>query len=295
MKKLSILLLAVMAFVACGNTTYSVDEVRAQEIKLNNQNDSINFLVGYVTGIQAKMHFFAADSTLSSTEKFVQALEDAYMGQEAEPESYDIDVKAANEAIYIGSSIREQEREGGFLGIDVLETNFDLVKQGFVHGLDFDTLSMHPDSANFYLNQVIYPLMMAQQQKMIEKAKAEGQEFLAENAKREGVKTTASGLQYEVLELGDGPKPTAESTVKVHYEGTFIDGKVFDSSYQHGEAIEFPLNGVIKGWTEGLQLMPAGSKYKLYIPYDLAYGEHGSRSIPPYTALIFTVELLEVK
>jgi FKBP-type peptidyl-prolyl cis-trans isomerase FklB len=126
--------------------------------------------------------------------------------------------------------------------------------------------------------------------------KEDGEKYLQENALRDGVKTTESGLQYEVLVEGKGPKPTAESTVKVHYEGTLIDGTVFDSSYQRGEPIEFPLSGVIKGWTEGLQLMPVGSKYKLYIPYELGYGERGAgQSIPPYSALIFTVELLEIK
>ncbi|MBQ0033990.1 MAG: FKBP-type peptidyl-prolyl cis-trans isomerase [Bacteroidales bacterium] len=127
-------------------------------------------------------------------------------------------------------------------------------------------------------------------------AKAEGEAFLAENAKREGVKVTASGLQYEVLEATIGQKPKATDKVKVHYEGTLIDGTVFDSSYRRGEAISFGLNQVIAGWTEGLQLMSIGSKYKLYIPYQLAYGERGAgQSIPPYSALIFTVELLGIE
>ena len=131
---------------------------------------------------------------------------------------------------------------------------------------------------------------------MSAKAKEEGEKFLAENAKREGVKTTASGLQYEVLEATIGQKPKAADNVRVHYEGTLIDGTVFDSSYKRGESIAFPLNGVIKGWTEGLQLMSVGSKYKFFIPYQLAYGEHGAgASIPPYAALIFTVELLGIE
>ena len=131
---------------------------------------------------------------------------------------------------------------------------------------------------------------------MSTKAKAEGEQFLAENAKREGVKTTESGLQYEVIEATLGQKPKATDKVKVHYEGTLIDGTVFDSSYKRGEAISFPLNGVIKGWTEGLQLMSVGSKYKFFIPYQLAYGERGAgASIPPYAALIFTIELLGIE
>ncbi len=131
---------------------------------------------------------------------------------------------------------------------------------------------------------------------MSAKAKEEGEKFLTENAKREGVKVTASGLQYEVLEATLGQKPKATDSVKVHYEGTLIDGTVFDSSYKRGEPITFPLSGVIKGWTEGLQLMAIGSKYKFFIPYQLAYGERGAGgSIPPYAALIFTVELLGIE
>lgn len=123
----------------------------------------------------------------------------------------------------------------------------------------------------------------------------EGQSFLEENKKRAGVQTTASGLQYEVLTAGSGIKPKATDSVLVHYRGTLLNGKQFDSSYDRGEPISFPLNQVIKGWTEGVQLMPAGSKYKFFIPYDLAYGERGAgQDIPPYSALIFEVELLKV-
>ena len=132
--------------------------------------------------------------------------------------------------------------------------------------------------------------------KVAGQAKAEGEAFLADNAKREGVIVTPSGLQYEVLTAAEGKKPKATDKVKVHYEGTLIDGTVFDSSYRRGEAISFGLNQVIKGWTEGVQLMSIGSKYKFYIPYNLAYGERGAGAqIPPYAALIFTVELLGIE
>lgn len=127
-------------------------------------------------------------------------------------------------------------------------------------------------------------------------AKAEGENFLAENAKKPGVKTLPSGLQYEVLREGNGRKPTATDEVECHYEGTLINGQVFDSSYRRGETATFGLNQVIKGWTEGLQLMQEGAKYRFFIPYNLAYGEQGAgQSIPPYAALIFDVELIKVK
>lgn len=127
-------------------------------------------------------------------------------------------------------------------------------------------------------------------------AKAEGENFLAENAKKGGVKTLPSGLQYKVLREGDGRKPSATDKVECHYEGTLINGEVFDSSYRRGETATFGLNQVIKGWTEGLQLMQEGAKYRFFIPYNLAYGEHGAgQSIPPYAALIFDVELIKVK
>jgi FKBP-type peptidyl-prolyl cis-trans isomerase FklB len=144
--------------------------------------------------------------------------------------------------------------------------------------------------------QVLGQFFQELEAKIAGAAKADGEKFLAENKKREGVQVTASGLQYEVLEATIGQKPKATDTVKVHYEGTLIDGTVFDSSYKRGESISFPLNGVIKGWTEGLQLMSIGSKYKFFIPYQLAYGERGAgQQIPPYAALIFTVELLGIE
>ena len=132
----------------------------------------------------------------------------------------------------------------------------------------------------------------------IEKGKAarkEGEDFLAANGKKENVVTLPSGLQYQVLKEGDGKKPKATDKVRCHYEGTLINGTVFDSSYKRGEPAVFPLNQVIAGWTEGLQLMQEGAKYRFFIPYNLAYGERGAgASIPPYAALVFDVELIDV-
>ncbi|TAE46886.1 MAG: FKBP-type peptidyl-prolyl cis-trans isomerase [Bacteroidetes bacterium] len=134
------------------------------------------------------------------------------------------------------------------------------------------------------------------QMKAFERKKAEGELFLQENQSAEGVKTTASGLQYQILREGTGPSPVASSTVRVHYEGRLLSDEIFDSSYARNEPVEFPLNGVIRGWTEGLQLMKVGAKFRFFIPYQLGYGERGSPPvIGPYEVLVFDVELLGVK
>ena len=135
----------------------------------------------------------------------------------------------------------------------------------------------------------------SEQAKLGEATKREGEEYLEKNAARSGVTVLPSGLQYEVVREGTGRKPKATDSVKCHYEGTLVDGTVFDSSRRRGEPAVFPLNGVIRGWTEGLQLMQEGAVYRFFIPYNLAYGENGAgASIPPYAALVFEVELIEV-
>lgn len=150
--------------------------------------------------------------------------------------------------------------------------------------------------------QIVQKFFQEQEEKQraaaIEKGKVarkEGEDFLAANGKKENVVTLPSGLQYQVLKEGDGKKPKATDKVRCHYEGTLINGTVFDSSYKRGEPAVFPLNQVIAGWTEGLQLMQEGAKYRFFIPYNLAYGERGAgASIPPYAALVFDVELIDV-
>lgn len=133
-------------------------------------------------------------------------------------------------------------------------------------------------------------------QELAEKNKEEGEEFLAQNKEKEGVITTESGLQYKVLEEGEGATPEGSDKVTVHYKGTLIDGTEFDSSYERGEPVTFPLDGVIPGWTEGVQLMKVGSKYRLFVPSELAYGEHGAGpQIGPNSVLIFDVELLAIE
>ena len=160
------------------------------------------------------------------------------------------------------------------------------------------TPKVDPSEAQMLVAQYIQEQEQAkrkEQEAKGSKAKGEGEAFLKENGKRNGVITTASGLQYEVLQEGKGKSPKATDNVKCHYEGKFINGDIFDSSIRRGEPATFPLNGVIRGWTEGLQLMKEGAKFRFFIPYELAYGANGAgASIPPYSALIFDVELIEV-
>ena len=145
-------------------------------------------------------------------------------------------------------------------------------------------------------------MMKLQEQKSAESAKQflpnklEGEKFLTENKKKEGIVTLPSGLQYQIIKAGDGPKPTANDKVKTHYHGTLIDGTVFDSSVDRGEPITFPVTGVIPGWVEALQLMPVGSKWKLYVPQNLAYGARpAGDKIKPYSTLVFDVELISIE
>lgn len=172
-----------------------------------------------------------------------------------------------------------------------------LIMQGFTDGIDGKSLIEKEE---------IQALMMAFDAKMKEKQQAaliaeseksllEGQTFLAENATKEGVIVTESGLQYSVISEAEGAKPQATDTVKVHYKGTFINGETFDSSYERGQPAEFPLNRVISGWTEGVQLMSVGSKYKFTIPAELAYGVNGNQGIPGNSVLEFEIELLEIQ
>lgn len=178
------------------------------------------------------------------------------------------------------------------LGSGVKNLNYQDLAQGIEDMLSAKTPQISLQEAQ----QILQKYFTELEQEMTAAEKERGKAFLDENAKRSGVKVTPSGLQYEVLEATLGRKPKASDTVRVHYEGTLIDGTVFDSSYRRGEPISFPLNQVIKGWTEGLQLMGIGSKYKFFIPYNLAYGERGAgQQIPPYATLIFTVELLDIE
>ena len=195
------------------------------------------------------------------------------------------------------------EAKGGYgiglqIGQQLAGSGMEVEAEAVARGI-FDVLNNNPPAID--INEVTKALQElgqraeAAQAEAFKALEAENQPFLEENKKAAGVVVTDSGLQYEILTEGNGAKPTAESTVRVHNTGSLIDGTVFDSSVKRGTPAEFPVGGVIKGWTEALQLMPVGSKWRLTIPHNLAYGERGAgASIPPFATLVFEVELLDI-
>ncbi len=190
----------------------------------------------------------------------------------------------------VGRQLGDQLRNNPFKEFDITA-----VQAGIADALANAASQVSDEDLNEAFS-VVSKKLQELEQAAAKEASAEGEKFLVENAKRDEVTVTESGLQYEVITEGEGEKPSAESTVSVHYHGTFANGDVFDSSVERGQPAEFPVNGVIAGWTEALQLMTEGSKWKLTIPYDLAYGERGSQgAIPPYATLVFDVELLSIK
>ncbi|OUS32890.1 peptidylprolyl isomerase [Thalassotalea sp. 42_200_T64] len=189
----------------------------------------------------------------------------------------------------VGRQLGEQLRNNPFKDFEV-----SAVQAGLADALADATSQVSQEDLQEAFS-VVSQKLQAQEAELSKEASAAGEAYLAENAKREEITVTESGLQFEVLVEGDGEKPTADSTVRTHYHGTFTDGKVFDSSVERGQPAEFPVGGVIAGWTEALQMMAVGSKWRLHVPYNLAYGERGSQgAIPPYATLVFEVELLAI-
>lgn len=249
-------------------------------VALKNMNDSINYAFGLLNGSEIMMYVLALDSTGEQRKELIASINKGLASKINNPQ-------LVNMGEQIGKSIKEQEAVG-LIGEPSLATDFELIKQGFINGLTGYEELMTGEIAGEYVQSTLMNIKYGN-------SKEEGEKFLAENALREGVITTASGLQYEVIKMGKGKKPSATDQVKVHYHGTLTNGTVFDSSVDRNAPITFGLTQVIPGWTEGLQLMPVGSKFKFYIPQELGYGSQQAGSIPPYSTLIFEVELLGIE
>lgn len=290
MKKLNIFL--VVAVIA-ASVLSSCNSNSTKLPSLKNQIDSLNYAFGLANGNGIKQYYLAADSANADSlnakiESLLRGMDEGMKGDVSEnPELAELGTN-------IGNALKEQ-KTAGLMGDSSLTVDIKLIKQGLVNGMKGSNIQMTAEEAQTYLNATMQKLQEKRMQEQNGPNKAAGEVFLKENAKKAGVVTTASGLQYEVIKKGTGALPTDSSRVKVHYHGTLIDGTVFDSSVDRGEPAVFGVNQVIKGWTEALKLMPVGSKYKLYIPQELAYGSQSMGNIKPFSALIFEVELIGIE
>lgn len=290
MKKLNIFL--VVAVIA-ASVLSSCNSNSTKMPSLKNQIDSLNYAFGLANGNGIKQYYLAADSANADSlnakiESLLRGMDEGMKGDVAEnPELAELGTN-------IGNALKEQ-KTAGLMGDSSLTVDIKLIKQGLINGMKGSNIQMTAEEAQTYLNATMQKLQEKRMQEQNGPNKAAGEVFLKENAKKAGVVTTASGLQYEVIKKGTGALPNDTSRVKVHYHGTLIDGTVFDSSVDRGEPAVFGVNQVIKGWTEALKLMPVGSKYKLYIPQELAYGSQSMGNIKPFSALIFEVELIGIE
>ena len=291
MKKLNIFLavalMTAFVFTSCDNNKTKLPT-------LKNQLDSLNYAFGLANGNGIKQYYLAADSANADSLKIkiaslLKGLNDGLNAKvdEKHPELSELGKN-------IGSALKEQTKSG-LMGDSTLTVDIDIIKQGLINGLKGSTVQMKPEEAQMYLQTTMQKLQEQKMERQFGANKTAGEKFLATNKSKAGVITTASGLQYEVIKKGNGPLPTDTSRVKVHYHGTLIDGTTFDSSIDRGEPAVFGVNQVIKGWTEALKLMPVGSKYKLYIPQELAYGGQDQGAIKPFSVLIFDLELVSIE
>ena len=276
------------AFIEAQKTGKSA--VKLEKPAMANAGDSL----GYVFGIAQSngLEQYAAQQFNVDKEHYAQFVEGIMSRAAADPNNKE--KSAYNAGYQVGGQIvnMAQSFSNDYYSADPDKSiNPSIVASGIVAGLMGES-EISADSASRYFQAEIVVRQAANKEALYGANRAEGEKFLAENKVKEGVQTTASGLQYKVLTMGTGEKPTSTSKVNVDYEGKLIDGTVFDSSYKRGQPTTFQVNQVIKGWTEALQLMPVGSEWELYIPYQLAYGEReAGQTIKPYSALIFKVKL----
>ena len=287
MKKLGFLVAAIAAlsFASCT--------AQAPKAKFNNEIDSLSYMFG-VANTQGLDYYIAGQLGVDTT-----YMADFIAGVVAGVNQNTPKDVAYNAGLQIGQQITGRIIEGInnqlFAGDSTQALNQDNFIAGFISALKKKPGMVTPEEASAYVQTHADAIKTKALEAKYGENKAAGEKFLAENAKKEGVKTTESGLQYKVIKEGKGAIPTASSTVKVHYKGTLIDGTEFDSSYSRNEPTSFRANQVIKGWTEALTMMPVGSKWELYIPQELAYGTRETGDIKPYSTLIFEVELLEIE
>ena len=286
MKKFGIFAAIVAAFGLASCTS------QAPKAVLNNEIDSLSYMMG-ISNTQGLDQYLTMQMGVDTT----------YMADFIKGVKEGIHMSSAKEAArlaglqigrQVGNDIVSRINESLFGNDSTQNLNKDNFVAGFISALEKKNGLPSMTEATSYVDTHAKSIKDKALEAKYAENKAAGEKFLAENATKEGVQTTPSGLQYKVIKQGKGAVPTNKNTVKVHYKGTLIDGTEFDSSYSRNEPSSFPVTGVIKGWTEALTMMPVGSKWELYIPQELAYGTRNQSKIKPFSTLVFEVELLEI-
>lgn len=280
MKKISILFA-----LALGVLVSSCDK-SAKEVTLKSEKDSLSYAYGVGYGSYILNNHLKGDSAGVNYDALLKGLKEGLKENDTTINYYAI-------GLSLGSTLKA-DVEKGLMQDSSLTLDMDVLKNALFASIAKKDTKISVEEANTILQTTVERKQKAEMEKQFGGNKAQGEKFLAENKTKEGVVTLASGLQYKVVKEGKGTKPSATDKVKVHYEGKLINGEVFDSSIKRGQAAEFLVNQVIPGWTEALQLMPVGSKWQIYIPQNLAYGERDMQTIPPFSTLVFDVELISI-
>lgn len=287
MKRINIFFVMALAvifvFSACTSS------VKTKNPQLKSQLDSLSYAFGLANGKGIKMNTITGegDSINKKIDAFFEGVKEGY--SEKEDKSPELTATASQFANWM------TQQEKGLLGDSLLKFNYSVFMQGVVNGMNKADKNMDFNKAQEFINNTMKSRYEKQMEVKYGESKKAGEQFIATNGQKPGITTTSSGLQYEIIKKGTGGMPKTTDRVKVNYEGKLINDTIFDSSYKRNEPAEFYVNQVIPGWTEGLQLMPVGSKFRFYIPQNLAYGAQEQANIPPFSPLIFEVELLSIE
>ncbi|MFT3754318.1 MAG: FKBP-type peptidyl-prolyl cis-trans isomerase [Paludibacter sp.] len=286
-----------IASLIFATTCFGQTATAQNQISLRSQTDSLNYALGVANGDGIKNNYFQNKPMEECIGVFMKSLDEAFAGDKpfVKPDSvtnkYASIIELGNK---VGSALKTQSSTG-LMGIPSIKVDFPLIKKGIDDGMRDNNSLMSPASSQKYLQETLAKISQQNISPEDKLNKTASEEFMAKNKLRKEVITTQSGLQYEILKKGKGLMPVETSNVKVTYLGKKTDGTIFDDRSKPEQALVFKLSETIKGWTEALQLMPVGSKFKVYIPQELAYGNVKHGDIKPFSALIYEIELLSIE